>query len=326
MGIAAFIEDAFRAADERRAAQHRFDSSPPGVQARTLPPRPDLELDAIDEILTGDRLIHCHSYRQDEILMLLRLCERYGVQIGTLQHVLEGYKVADAIASHGAGASSFSDWWAYKMEVMDAIPYNGALMDGRGVVVSFNSDSDEVARRMNDEGAKAMRWGGLSEEAALAFVTINPARQLRIDDRVGSLEVGKDADLAIWNANPLSSFALCDETWIDGARYFSRDDAFEAHRQNDATRSQLLAQTIEDKKKKPKDDDEEPTEEPTEDHAEEKPTRLLARLLLEREEWLLERVHRGHDPTAAEPAACGCGAGSLVELARSLARDKAVSR
>jgi hypothetical protein len=152
--------------------------------------------------------------------MLIRLMDQFGVKIGTFQHVLEGYKVADEIARHGAGASTFSDWWAYKFEVYDAIPFNGALMHDRGVVVSFNSDSDDLARRLYTEAAKAVKYGGLSEEEALKFVTINPARQLRVEQRVGSLEPGKDADFAIWSRSPLDSLTVCRETWIEGRKYF----------------------------------------------------------------------------------------------------------
>lgn len=325
MGVATFIEDAFRAGREYQAAKDRYAALSPEAQALEMPPRPDYELDAIAEILAGDRLIHCHSYRQDEILMLLRLCERYGVTIGTLQHVLEGYKVAEAIASHGAGASSFSDWWAYKAEVMDAIPYNGALMTDVGVLVSFNSDDDQVATRMNDEAAKAIRWGNMNPEDALAFVTINPARQLRIDDQVGSLETGKDADFVIWTDHPLSSYAVCDETWIDGARYFERTSAADAHEAAIQDRAQLIAEAIDNKSGSsagrggagrggrrggPPPGVGRPT------------SRLLARLLLEQEDILLNRVRRGMDPEAARPAACGCGAGSLIELARDLAAGR----
>ena len=170
-----------------------------------LPPRVDLELEALAEVVEGKRLIHCHSYRQDEILALMRTCEDFGVKIATFQHVLEGYKVADAIAQHGAGGSSFSDWWAYKFEVYDAIPYNGALMHNAGVVVSFNSDDAELARRLNLEAAKAVKYGGVPPEEALKFVTLNPAKQLRIDEHVGSLEPGKDADLVVWSGSPLST-------------------------------------------------------------------------------------------------------------------------
>lgn len=190
------------------------------TDVNAIPPRRDLQLETIAEILRGDRLIHCHSYRQDEILMLIRLADELGITIGTFQHVLEGFRVADEIAAHGAGASSFSDWWAYKFEVYDAIPHNGALMWDRGVVVSFNSDSNDLARRLNSEAAKAIKYGGVPEEEALKFVTLNPAMQLRVDDRVGSLEPGKDADFVIWTGSPLSSTSRVDETWIEGRKYF----------------------------------------------------------------------------------------------------------
>ena len=334
MGIAAFIEDAFQAAIEREAAMERFEALSPEEQARTLPPRPDFELDAIAEILAGDRLIHCHSYRQDEILMLLRLCERYDVRIGTLQHILEGYKVADAIAAHGAGASSFSDWWAYKMEVMDAIPYSGTLMHDVGVLVSFNSDDDELATRMNDEAAKAVRWGGLDEAEALKFVTLNPAKQLGIDDRVGSIEIGKDADFVLWNASPLSSYARCEQTWIDGARMYEREEARAAHAEAMKERGRLIAKAS----GAPDPEDEmKPSEAGGDDSGRRgpgppggvrgrrgpRPTSLLARMLDDRERFLLERVARGEDPAAIEAGECGCGTGSMIELARSLARDRA---
>jgi imidazolonepropionase-like amidohydrolase len=156
--------------------------------------------------------------------MLMRLAEEFGFRVATFQHVLEGYKVADVMAKHGAGGSTFSDWWAYKFEVYDAIPYNGTLMHDAGVTVSFNSDSDELARRLNTEAAKAVKYGGLSPEEAIKFVTINPAKQLRIDKRVGSIESGKDADLVVWNGSPLSTYSACEQTWIDGRKYFDRDE------------------------------------------------------------------------------------------------------
>lgn len=206
---------------------NRFEAARQYVAARALaaagsaaPVRRDLELDALAEILAGTRLIHCHSYRQDEILVFLRTMESLGVRVATLQHILEGYKVADEIARHGAGASAFADWWAYKFEVLDAIPYGGSLMRDRGVLVSFNSDSNDHARRLNFEAAKAVKYGGVPEAEALKFVTINPARQLRIDARVGSLEPGKDADFVIWSGPPLDSGSRCLETWIEGRKYF----------------------------------------------------------------------------------------------------------
>ncbi len=216
-GVEQIIRDEFTAARDYRKAWADYRAG-----ATRIPPRRDLQAEALVEILEGKRLVHSHSYRQDEILMLMRVAEDFGFRIATFQHILEGYKVADVMAKHGAGGSSFSDWWAYKMEVYDAIPYNGTLMRNAGVLVSFNSDSDELARRMNLEAAKAVRYGGTPPEEALKFVTINPAKQLRIDKRVGSLEAGKDADFAIWSGSPLSTLSICEQTWIDGRRYFDR--------------------------------------------------------------------------------------------------------
>ena len=179
-------------------------------------PRRDLQLEPLVEILEGKRLVHSHTYRADETLMLIRLAEEMGFKIATFQHILEGYKVADEMAKHGVGGSTFSDWWAYKVEAEDAIPYNAAIMHKRGVLVSINSDSAEHARRLNTEAAKSMHWGGLTEDEVFAFVTINPAKQLKIDNRVGSLEVGKDADVVIWNKHPLSTYAIVDRVYIDG--------------------------------------------------------------------------------------------------------------
>ncbi len=216
-GVEQIIRDEFRAARDYEQSFKDFHNG-----KRRIPPRRDLELDAIVEILKGRRVVHSHSYRQDEILMLTRVAEDFGFKIASFQHVLEGYKVADQLARNGIGASTFSDWWAYKFEVYDAIPYNGTLMHDAGVVVSFNSDSDEMARRLNTEAAKAVKYGGLSQEEALKFVTLNPARQLRIDKRVGSIEPGKDADITIWSGNPLSTYSICEQTWIDGRKYFDR--------------------------------------------------------------------------------------------------------
>ena len=189
-----------------------------------LPPRKDLKLEPLKEVLEGKRYVHAHCYREDEILMLLRVADDYGFKIRTLQHVLEGYKVAQEIAASGTGASTFSDWWAFKIEAYDAIPYNAALMQKKGIVVSLNSDDDELMRHLNTEAAKAMKYGGLSETDALAMVTINPAKQLGIDSRVGSIEAGKDADLVIYDKNPLSDYAKVQKVLIDGRVYFDRDN------------------------------------------------------------------------------------------------------
>jgi imidazolonepropionase-like amidohydrolase len=206
-----------------------------------VPPRGDLELEAIGEVIQGKRFIHCHSYRQDEILAFLRTMESFGVHVGTLQHILEGYKVADEIAAHGAGASCFADWWAYKFEVYDAIPYNGSLMRDRGVLVSFNSDSSELARRLYLEAAKAVKFGGTPEVEALKFVTINPAKQLRIDTRGGSLEPGKYADFVIWSGPPLDSRSVVLQTWIDGKKYFDREQAAQRAAALAQERAELIA-------------------------------------------------------------------------------------
>jgi len=219
MGVEQIVRDAFLAARQYRAKQHAWRERREG-----LPPRVDLELEAIADIVEGKRLIHCHSYRQDEILALLRTCQEFGVQIATLQHILEGYKVADEMARQGVMGSTFSDWWAYKFEVFDAIPFNGALMRSSGVVVSFNSDDAELARRLNLEAAKAVKYGAVPPADALQFVTLNPAKQLRIDSRVGSLEPGKDADLVVWSGSPLSGFSRCEQTWVDGRKYFDLEE------------------------------------------------------------------------------------------------------
>jgi imidazolonepropionase-like amidohydrolase len=221
MGVEDVIRDAFtRARDYIRTWDDYNKKVKDGAPA--APPRRDLELEALAEVLRGERLVHSHCYRADEILMLIRLADEFGFKIATFQHVLEGYKVAREIAAHGAGASTFSDWWAYKVEAYDAIPHNAAIMTRKGVVVSINSDSAEEARHLNQEAAKCIKYGGLSETEALKLVTLNPARQLRIDNRVGSIEAGKDADLVIYNHHPFSTSALPQKVLIDGVVYFDR--------------------------------------------------------------------------------------------------------
>ncbi|MFN0013621.1 MAG: amidohydrolase family protein [Saprospiraceae bacterium] len=187
------------------------------------PYRKDLDLEAIQEILENKRFITCHSYVQSEITMLMRVAERYGFKINTFTHILEGYKVADQMAKHGVGGSTFSDWWAYKFEVYQAIPYNAAIMHKQGVTVSINSDDAEMARRLNQEAGKTVMYGGVPEEEAWKMVTLNPAKLLRVDDRVGSVKTGKDADLVLWSENPLSVYAKAEKTWVDGLKYFDRE-------------------------------------------------------------------------------------------------------
>jgi N-acetylglucosamine-6-phosphate deacetylase len=239
MGVESFIRDRFTAAREYAAAMKT-----------ESPPRRDLELECLAEILAGERLVHCHSYRQDEILMLARLSAEFGFQLGTYQHGLECYKVADAVRESARGASLFSDWWAYKIEVQDAIPQAGPILHEQGVVVSFNSDSDELARRMNVEAAKAVKYGGLRPEEALKFVTINPAIQLDVASRVGSLEEGKDADFAIWSGDPLSSLSRCEATFVDGRELFSLEKDAE-HRKRIASERQRLIQKVMNEGRRP---------------------------------------------------------------------------
>ncbi|MFQ5752977.1 MAG: amidohydrolase family protein, partial [bacterium] len=242
MGVEQIIRDRFKAARDYEQEWKTYNSLK--KKNGVIPPRRDLELEALLEILNGKRIVYAHSYRQDEILMLIRVAEDFGFKIGAFEHVLEGYKVADAMAKLGAGGSTFSDWWAYKFEVYDAIPYNGALMHNAGVVVSFNSDSGELARRLNLEAAKAVKYGGLSEEEALKFVTLNPAKNLRIDHRVGSLEPGKDADFVIWSGHPLSTYSICEQTWIDGRKYFDRQLDLEMQKQVKAERARLIQKVL----------------------------------------------------------------------------------
>jgi len=222
MGVEETIRDAFTRARDYKKTWDEYKSAVAKGNKNIMPPRRDLQLEPLVEILEGKRYVHAHCYIASEILMLISLADEFGFKIKTFQHVLEGYKVAKEIAAHGAGASTFADSWAYKIEAYDAIPYNMAIMTRAGVVVSVNSDSDERARRLNIEAAKAMHWGDLTEEQALKLITLNPAIQLGVQDRVGSIEVGKDADLAIWNAHPFSVYARVDTTFVDGDIFFDR--------------------------------------------------------------------------------------------------------
>ena len=221
MGVEETIRQAFDQAKDYRRQWQEYEAKK-ASDPNAIPPGRDLKLDALVEILEGKRMVHSHCYVDDEILMLLNLGDELGFHVQTLQHVLEGYKVADEIAAHKTGGSTFADFWGYKMEAYDAIPYNAALMAQRGVVVSVNSDSDERARRLYLEAAKTMKYGGLSEEEALRTVTLNPAIQLGIDKRTGSIDVGKDADLVIFSDHPFSVYTRPETTIIEGEVYFDR--------------------------------------------------------------------------------------------------------
>ncbi|MCA9296197.1 MAG: amidohydrolase family protein, partial [Phycisphaerales bacterium] len=238
--------------------------------------------------------------------------------IGTFQHVLEGYKVADDIAKHGAGGSSFSDWWMYKVEVMDAIPYNGALMTSVGVLTSFNSDSDELARRMNIEAAKAVRYGGMAPHEALLLVTLNPAKQLRVDHRIGSLEAGKDADFVVWSGDPLSVYSRCEQTWIDGAKQFDIETDRILRAEADAERRRLIQKILADAHGAPGKDEvpatEDPAGAPAGVDAPSVPGAMAAGDLPPGvSAWFVDQMRQGNGSSIVHPGDCGCSLHDLLE-------------
>ncbi|MDX2131898.1 MAG: amidohydrolase family protein [Planctomycetota bacterium] len=298
MGVEMLIRDRFTAAREYAA-----------LRKSARPPRRDLELDALAEILEGTRLVHCHSYRQDEIVMLCHVAKEFGFKIGTFQHILEGYKVADYVRDHSGGGSGFADWWAYKVEVQDAIPQGLPLMQLVGATTSFNSDSDELARRLNVEAAKAVKYVGLPEEEAWKFVTLHPAQQLKIDSRVGAIRPGMDADLAVWSGPPMSTLSRCETTFVDGRRLFSLEsDA--AHREViRAERSRLVQKILAERKKAGADDApaagagegprrrQRPGGPPTDALSDEEAAAIR--------EFYLDLEMRGKTPN--QPGLCGCG-------------------
>lgn len=244
MGVETIIRDKFQAAKEYGEKWDAYYSLKPNRRQGMLPPRRDLQLEALREILDAKRFVHCHSYVQSEILMLMRLAESFGFKIQTFTHILEGYKVALEMAAHGAGGSSFSDWWAYKFEVYDAIPTNPCLMTRAGVVSSVNSDSPELMRRLNQEAGKSVLYCGMDEEEALKLVTINPAIQLKIDHKVGSIESGKDADLVVWNGHPLSIHSSAERTMVDGRTYFSLEDDGKLRLEVEEERAKLIQKAL----------------------------------------------------------------------------------
>lgn len=211
------------------------------------PYRHDEEMETLAEILRGERFITCHSYVETEILMMMRVAEHFGFRINTFTHILEGYKVADEMAAHGVGGSTFSDWWAYKFEVNDAIPYNAAIMHNQGVTVAINSDDAEMSRRLNQEAAKAVKYGDISEEEAWKMVTINPAKLLHLDHRVGSIKEGKDADLVLWSGHPLSVYSKAEKTYVEGVPYFDLEQDAALRGQIDQQRNTLINLMLQDK-------------------------------------------------------------------------------
>ena len=222
MGQEEVLRDAFTRARDYKAEWDDYNARVKKGEKNLVPPRRDLELEPLVEVLEGKRFVHAHSYRADEMLMLLELAKEFGFTVKTLQHGLEGYKIASEIAQAGTGLSSFADEWSYKIEAYDAIPYNVPILMRHGVVATVNSDSDERARRLNIDAAKMMRYGGLTEDSALKTITYNGAVQLGIQDRVGSIEVGKDADVVIWSGDPLSVYSSAETTFIDGEIFFDK--------------------------------------------------------------------------------------------------------
>lgn len=246
MGVEQVYNDYFSRAKEYTIAMNNFLTS---KDKNKISPRKDLELEAIGEILNKKRFITCHSYVQSEINMLIHIADTFGFKLNTFTHILEGYKVADKMKNHGVSASTFSDWWAYKNEVMEAIPYNAAILTKVGVNTSINSDDAEMARRLNQEAAKSIKYGALTEMEALKMVTLNPAKMLHIDDKVGSIKVGKVADIVLWTDNPLSVYAKADKTIIDGQIYFDRDEDVKLQEYIKTERARIIAKLLLEKQK-----------------------------------------------------------------------------
>jgi imidazolonepropionase-like amidohydrolase len=238
MGVEQVQIDAFtRATDYRNALK--------GLDEKKV--RRDLELDALVEIMEQKRFITCHSYVASEIVETMRMAEKFGFKINTFTHILEGYKVADKMKAHGVAASTFSDWWAYKVEVQDAIPYNPTIMHNVGLNVAINSDDAEMARRLNQEAAKSVKYGGMSEEDAFKMVTLNPAKMLHIDKQVGSIKKGKDADIVLWSDNPLSIYAKAEKTFVDGVLYYDIEKDAAMRKEIFAERNRIINKLLEEK-------------------------------------------------------------------------------
>ena len=250
MGVEAVMKDAFVRTKEYKAAQKAYAELSRSEKRKIAPIRKDYRLETLDEILKSQRHVHIHSYVQSEILMFLRLAEQFDFTVTTFTHILEGYKLADEMAKHGAGGSTFADWWGYKFEVYDAIPQNACLMNQRGVLTSINSDSPDLQRRLNQEAAKSITYCDMSQEDAWKMVTINPAKQLKIDNRTGSIKTGKQADFVIWDHNPLSVYARAEQTWIDGRQYFDLATDMTARKAQRVEKSQLINKLIGDKSPK----------------------------------------------------------------------------
>lgn len=224
MGVEHVIRSSFQQAKEYMEAWNKYNADKNKKGFKGKAPAYDLRLETLADILKGNIIIHCHSYRADEIYMLMQVCKDYGIDKLVFQHVNEGFKVAPELAEFGAGASVFADWWAYKFEVYYSTAYNAAILTKNGVTTSINSDSGELIRHLYHEAAKSQKYGGLSDDEALSLITINPAKQLGIDSRVGSLEEGKEGDVAIFKNHPLSVYAIPVVTIVDGIVRFDREN------------------------------------------------------------------------------------------------------
>lgn len=240
MGVDQVLMDAFQRASDYQTAWKAAEENNKKKGAAPIAFRRDLELDALVEIMNKKRFITCHSYIQSEINATMKVAEKFGFNVNTFTHILEGYKVADKMKAHGANVSTFSDWWNYKMEVVDAIPYNAYIMNKVGLNVAINSDDAEMARRLNQEAAKSVKYGGMSETEAWKMVTINPAKMMHVDNKTGSIKVGKDADLVIWSDNPLSIYAKAEKTFVDGIIYFDRDKDAAMRKLNQTEKARII--------------------------------------------------------------------------------------
>lgn len=244
MGVAQIMQDVFQQAREYEQAKRDYERLSRAEKRRTAPPRVDYRLESVLQVINSERHTHVHSYVASEVLALMDVVEQQGFRIHTFTHILEGYKVAREIAAHGAGASSFADWWAFKIEAYDAIPHNMCVMMDAGVLTSINSDSNDLQRRLNTEAAKSVRYCGMDENDALRMITLYPAKQLEIDQYVGSITVGKHADLVFWNNHPLSAYAQVQQTWIEGRKYFDRQDDLAAREAVNAERQALIQKVL----------------------------------------------------------------------------------
>ncbi|MEH6705639.1 amidohydrolase family protein [Galbibacter orientalis] len=249
MGVEQVFTDYFQRAKEYDEQWKAFNNSSSSKKSKSKAPRYDVEMETLAEILNKERFISCHSYVQSEINMLMKVADKFDFNINTFTHILEGYKVADKMKEHGVGGSTFSDWWAYKYEVNDAIPYNAAIMHNQGITVAINSDDAEMSRRLNQEAAKTVKYGGMSEEEAWKFVTINPAKLLHLDDRIGSIKEGKDADVVLWSNHPMSVYAVAEKTIIEGAVYYDYEKMQQVEKEVQQTKNELINMMIREKNK-----------------------------------------------------------------------------